>query len=238
MMRKPNMKFFARLVLSLAAVSGVAAGLLSVTYATTAPAIARRELEDQADALRNVFFLQQEDGRLTLEGREIAPGVTALFEPGETEKPAYYAVTGRATGYNSSVPISLMVGFTGPAKDAPSLLKGYVEDAKMPAAGKDGEYIVGFSVINSEETPGLGEKIKDQRPPYTWLQAATGTAPAPNPDKSTDFQRQFRGRPADGLVLKKDGGELDAVTASTITSRGVLAALRDAGGKLRAALAQ
>lgn len=230
------MKFFAKLVISLAVVSGVASGLLSVTYATTAPAIAQREIEDRANALQNVFFLQQKDGKLALEGREIAPGVTALFEPGATEKPAYYAVAGRAIGYNSSVPISLMVGFTGPARDAAGLLKGYVDDAAMPA-GADGRYIVGFSVINSEETPGLGEKIKDVRPPYTWLQAVTGSKPAPNPDVSTNFQRQFRGRPADSLVLKKQGGDLDAITASTITSNGVISALRDASGKLRQALA-
>ncbi len=231
------MNFFAKLVISLAVVSGVAAGLLSFTYATTAPEIAKRELEDQANALRNVFFLQQEDGKLALDSREIAPGVTALFAPGESEKPAYYAVTGQATGYNSGVPVSLMVGFTGPAADAPTLLKGYVDEGRMPAKDRAGEYIVGFSVINSEETPGLGEKIKDKRPPFTWVQAVTGSIPPPNPDSATDFQRQFRGRLADELVLKKNGGDLDAITASTITSGGVVAALRNASGKLRLALA-
>ena len=235
-MWKLNMNFFARLIISLGVVAGIAAGLLSVTYSTTAPEIAKRELEDQAKALQNVFFLQQENGKLALEGKEIAPGVTALFSPGDAAKPTYYAVTGQATGYNSGVPISLMVGFTGPAKDAPTLLQGYVDADRMPGKDKSGEYIVGFSVINSEETPGLGEKIKDQRPPYTWMQAFTGKKPAPNPDSSTDFQRQFRGRLSDDLILKKDGGELDAITASTITSRGVIAALRDASGKLHQAL--
>ncbi len=229
------MKFFARLILSLALVAGIAAGLLSVTYATTAPEIARREIEDRANALQNVFFLQRENGKLALDGKEIAPDVTALFLPGETAAPAYYAVAGQATGYNSGVPIRLMVGFTGPAKPAGDLLRGYVDGDKLPAA-PEGEFIVGFSVVNSEETPGLGEKIKDRRPPFTWVQAATGDMPEPNPDSATDFQRQFRGRTAEELVLKKDGGGLDAITASTITSRGVVAALRDASGKLRAAL--
>ncbi len=229
------MNFFVKLVLSLAVVSGVASGLLALTYTTTAPEIAQRALEDQANALKNVFFLQQKDGALALDGKEIAPGVTALYAPGATDKPSYYAVTGQATGYNSSVPVSLMVGFTGSAAEAPALLAGYVPGDSMPE-GKTGEYIVGFSVINSEETPGLGEKIKDRRPPYTWAQALSGTIPEPNPDDATDFQRQFRGRLADDLVLKKDGGALDAITASTITSRGVVAALRDASGKLRQAL--
>ncbi len=230
------MNFYARLVISLTLFAGIAAGLLSVTYATTAPVIAQREIEDRAFALRNVFFLQQKDGRFGLEGKEIAPGVTALFAPGDSEKPAYYAATGQATGYNSSVPVTLMVGFTGPAKDAAALLEGYVDADKMPAKDKAGEFIVGFSVVNSEETPGLGEKVKDKRPPYTWAQAVTGNIPPPNPDSATDFQRQFRGRLAEELVLKKNGGDLDAITASTITSNGVVAALRDASGKLRQAL--
>ncbi len=229
------MNFYARLIISLALVAGIASALLAFTYNTTAPVIAQRAIEDQAAALQNVFFLQKDGAGLSLEPKVIAEGVTALYQPGQTDQPLYYAVTGSATGYNSSVPISLMVGFTGPAADAATLLDGYVEPARLPRG--DGNYIVGFSVINSEETPGLGEKIKDARPPYTWIQAVTGTKPAPNPDVSTDFQRQFRGRTADSLVLKKNGGDLDAITASTITSNGVISALMNASGKLQEALA-
>ena len=231
------MNFYGRLILSLAVVAGIAALLLSITYTTTAPVIAQREIEDQAKALENVFFLQKEGGALSLKPQAVAEGVTALYTADQPDKPAYFAVTGQAIGYNSGVPISLMVGFTGPAADPASLLEGYVDKDRMPAAGASGEYIVGFSVINSEETPGLGEKIKDARPPYTWLQAVTGNKPAPNPDVSTDFQRQFRGRLADSLVLKKNGGDLDAITASTITSNGIVSALRDASAKLNDALA-
>ncbi len=235
------MNLYAKLILSLAVTSAVAGGLLSYTYATTAPIISQREIEDRKKALESVFFLQGEGAAgkktFTLTTKPLAEGVTALYLPGKEDKPAYFAVTGQAIGYNSSVPITLMVGFTGPAEDAATLLKGYVEPDKLPPAGKTGEYLVGFSVVNSEETPGLGEKIKDTRPPYTWLQAVTGTKPPPNPDQSTDFQRQFRGHLVDTLALKKNGGDLDAITASTITSNGVVAALKNAGEKLQAALA-
>ncbi len=229
------MNLYVKLIVALAVTSGVAAGLLALTYRTTAPVIAQREIEDQAKALENVFFLQKENGKFMLEAKEIAPGVTALYAG--SDKPAYYAATGQAIGYNSSVPINLMVGFTAPDAEAGDLLQGYVAADRVPKAGSKGEYIVGFSVINSEETPGLGEKIKDQRPPYTWVQALSGNRPAPSPDNSTDFQRQFRGRLADTLILKKNGGDLDAVTASTMTSNGVIAALRDASSKLQTALA-
>ncbi|MCC8189198.1 MAG: FMN-binding protein [Planctomycetes bacterium] len=230
---------YGRLVLALALTAGCAAGLLAFTYKTTAPTIAQREVEDQAKALEKVFFLQNdgENGSFRLEPREVAEGVVALFGPDSADLPVYYAVTGTAVGYNSSVPISLMVGFTGPAAEPADLLQGYIDEDRLPARGSSGLYIVGFSVINSEETPGLGEKIKDSRPPYTWAQLVTGSRPPASPDVATDFQRQFRGRRAETLLLRKNGGDIDAITASTITSVGVIGALRNAGDKLESALA-
>jgi electron transport complex, RnfABCDGE type, G subunit len=62
--------------------------------------------------------------------------------------------------------------------------------------------IVGTSVISHAETPGLGAKISDNTQP---------------------FIMQFQGKnPADPnfkLAVKKDGGSVDAITASTISSR-------------------
>ncbi len=60
--------------------------------------------------------------------------------------------------------------------------------------------ITGISVIQHQETPGLGDKI----------------------DKSkSDFSLQFQGKnPANfKLSVKKDRGDVDAITASTISSR-------------------
>jgi Na+-translocating ferredoxin:NAD+ oxidoreductase RnfG subunit len=157
------MNFYTKLIVSLGICSGIASGLLAVTYTTTAPVIAQREIQDQADALQNVFFLQKDGANFSLKQEAIAEGVTALYKPENPDQPAYYAVTGSGFGYNSGIPVSLMVGFTGPAGKASDLLQGYVPSDRMPDG--DGNYIVGFSVINSEETPGLGEKIKDARPP-------------------------------------------------------------------------
>lgn len=55
------------------------------------------------------------------------------------------------------------------------------------------------------ETPGLGLKARE-----AW------------------FRDQFKGRSAAGLRLAKDGGTLDAISAATITSRAVVAGLREA----------
>ncbi|MDR1612082.1 MAG: FMN-binding protein [Planctomycetota bacterium] len=229
------MEFYRRLVVSLALVSGIAAGLLAATYRVTFPVIQVREREERAKALKNIFFLGSFGGE-GMTPREISDGVVALHDPAAPEKPAYYAARGEAAGYNSASPIALMVGFTASGLDARDLLAGYVGADRLPAAGERGHYIVGFSVLSSEETPGLGERVKDRRPPFTWLQFVKGETPPPDPDTATSFQRQFRGRLPDNLLLKKRGGDLDAITASTITSTAVTAAIRDAGEKLAQAL--
>jgi electron transport complex protein RnfG len=65
--------------------------------------------------------------------------------------------------------------------------------------------ITGYSILQSTETPGLGLKAKD------WFQKdGKGNIIGRTPGK-------------DGLKVKKDvGGDVDAITASTITSRAFL----------------
>ncbi len=60
--------------------------------------------------------------------------------------------------------------------------------------------IIDISVLQHQETPGLGDKIDK---------------------KKSDFSLQFQGKdPANfKLVVKKDRGDVDAITASTISSR-------------------
>ena len=89
-------------------------------------------------------------------------------------------------------------GFGGPLK----VLVGF------DATGK----ILGYTILESSETPGLGMKAGD------W------------------FQKGGKGcviglSPADGdLTVTKDGGKVDAITASTITSRAFLKAINQAYG--------
>lgn len=76
--------------------------------------------------------------------------------------------------------------------------------------GFDGDgNILGYTLLEQTETPGLGAKA-DQ-----W------------------FQKGQKGdiigkNPADGLTVSKDGGTVDAITASTITSRAFLLAVNNA----------
>ena len=67
--------------------------------------------------------------------------------------------------------------------------------------------ISGFKVIDHKETPGLGTKVNEKR-----------------------FQEQFSGlNPGKHILkVKQDGGEIDAVTAATISSRAVIDAIQKA----------
>jgi electron transport complex protein RnfG len=62
-----------------------------------------------------------------------------------------------------------------------------------------------ISKLDQTETPGLGVKVT----------LAT-------------FRDQFRGKDADQVRLKKDGGTVDAITAATISSRAVVYGVREA----------
>lgn len=69
--------------------------------------------------------------------------------------------------------------------------------------------ILGYTLLEHQETPGLGAKA-DQ-----WFQKG---------QKGDIIGRN----PADGLTVTKDGGNIDAITASTITSRAFLLAVSNA----------
>ena len=68
--------------------------------------------------------------------------------------------------------------------------------------------IKGVQVLEQYETPGLGSKITEVRPG----------------EKDAWFLRQFKGKSASTVTLKKD---VDAITGATISSRAVTNAVRD-----------
>ena len=85
----------------------------------------------------------------------------------------------------------------------------------MVGLGTDGR-LVNYRKLTANETPGLGAKIQDDA-----------------------FIAPLRGRPfsADWRV-KRDGGDVDAVTAATISSRAALECIRDAIAKYERAFGQ
>lgn len=73
----------------------------------------------------------------------------------------------------------------------------------MVACGTDGT-VTGTGILFQQETPGLGANVVV-------------------PERLT---ASFTGRRAPGLALAKDGGDIDAITGSTITSRAVTTSVR------------
>lgn len=71
----------------------------------------------------------------------------------------------------------------------------------MVGLAQDGT-ILGYKVLESSETPGLGAKAQD------WFQKGQ--------------KGDVIGKQAGNLTVSKDGGDVDAITASTITSRAFL----------------
>jgi len=80
----------------------------------------------------------------------------------------------------------------------------------MVGVNKDGE-ISNYTILSSSETPGLGSKIGE------WFKSskANQTIIGKNPDKVN-------------FTVSKDKGDIDAITASTISSRAFLSSIRDA----------
>lgn len=107
-----------------------------------------------------------------------------------------------------------------PAKNGGEIVGYAIEASTSTGFGGNITLMVGFtpdgaivktSVISHAETPGLGAKITES---------------------GSHFVTQFEGKnPADPnfkLCVKKDGGSVDAITASTITSRAFCDAVKTA----------
>ena len=89
--------------------------------------------------------------------------------------------------------------------------EGYGGDiVLMVGFKKDKKTVISYKVLQASETPGLGMKLN-----------------------TPEFQTQFGGKDATTLKVKKDGGEIEAITAATITSRAVCRAIAAAAAKLR-----
>jgi len=82
---------------------------------------------------------------------------------------------------------------------------GYGGDIRLMVGLTPARAVVTYQVLAASETPGLGAKLGD-----------------------AGFVKQFAAKPAATLKVKKDGGEIDAITGATITSRAVCGAIADA----------
>ena len=111
-----------------------------------------------------------------------AEGLTSdnVTEVYKADNGAGYVITAQAKGYGGQVPV-------------------------MVAFNADGN-IAAVKFLDNDETPGLGQKVKD-----AW------------------FGEQFAGRQSDvSLALAKNGGDVDAISGATISSTAAVNALNGA----------
>ena len=83
---------------------------------------------------------------------------------------------------------------------------GYGGDIRLMVGFKeDRKTVISYKVLAASEPPGLGMKLS-----------------------TPEFAGQFKDKDGSGLKVKKDGGEIEAITSATITSRAVCEAIADA----------
>lgn len=82
---------------------------------------------------------------------------------------------------------------------------GYGGDIEVMTGINTSGEITGVNILSMEETPGLGARAKEDA-----------------------FLRQYGGLASSTLAVNKDGGEIDALSGATITSRAVTKAVNEA----------
>jgi electron transport complex protein RnfG len=173
---------FKKMVLALFLVSAIASASLGIIYALTKETISEARKLQKQSAIKAVLPAYDNDPLAKPEKRAV-DGDTLYFYVGEANGEWIGTAVETFTNKGFSGKIKLMVSFT-----------------------PNGE-IYNISVLEHQETPGLGDKIEKEKS----LDKNTGKS----------WSSQFEGKnPADfRLTVKKDGGDVDAITAATISSR-------------------
>ena len=133
----------------------------------------------------------------------------AIVVPGFDNNPAEAAESIELDGVSYKIYTATKGGeYIGAAVESSSM--GFGGDLKVLVGFDPEGKIIDYSVLAHAETPGLGSKSAD------WFKkGAKGDITGMNPGEKE-------------LVVSKDGGQVDAITASTITSRAFLLAVNNA----------
>ncbi len=167
------------MLLVLTLIAVIAGGALAMVNSVTAPQIEKINQENLAAGIKAVMGSDD----------------IQVAEPQEVEGFTSYAVCDAQGNSLGCAVTSSTNGFGGELK----VLVGFDN------AGN----ILGYTVLQTAETPGLGAKAAD------WFQKG---------QKGDIIGKS----PAEPLTVSKDGGQVDAITASTITSRAFLKAVNNA----------
>jgi electron transport complex protein RnfG len=173
---------FKKMVLALFLVSAIASTSLGIIYALTKDTISEARKLQKQNTINTVLPNFDNDPLENIEKRSV-DGDTLYFYFAEENGERVGTAVETFTNKGFSGKIKLMVSFTPDGK------------------------IYNLSVLEHNETPGLGDKMEKEKS----LDKNTGQS----------WNSQFEGKdPAEfRLSVKKDGGDVDAITAATISSR-------------------
>jgi electron transport complex protein RnfG len=107
-------------------------------------------------------------------------------------------------GYADAAKVKVL-GYAAPGMSP----KGYGGEIRLMVGLTAERKVISYRVLAANETPGLGAKLGD-----------------------VGFAKQFGGKNGPSLKVTKDGGEIDAITGATITSRAVCEAIADACARI------
>ena len=176
------------MVLVLTGVAVVMGGILAYVNHLTEGPIAEQKTKALADGIKSVMGVSEITVSKTdtvrqndAKGKEVT---YIIYQTQDAQKHDLGAAVESTTG-----------GFGGDLK----VLVGFDPDGK----------ILGYTLLEHAETPGLGAKADK------WFQKG---------EKGDIIGKD----PAEPLTVSKDGGKVDAITASTITSRAFLLAVNNA----------
>lgn len=183
-----------RLVLSLGLISCAATGLMAWVFVITEAPIAAAQQQKNTAALSQVL-------------------------PAFDNQPTKEAVTLGGVTFYAARKDGQITGFAGETITT----KGYAGEVNVLAGLKPDGTITTVIVTKQSETPGLGTVVAERVREKTLSGILAGkkeTGLPPNP-----ILDQFNGMKAEAgqtpWAVKKDGGNLDAITGATITSRAV-----------------
>ena len=186
-MKKLNSSLL-NMVIVLTLIAVIAGGILAYVNSVTAPQIEKINSDNLAAGIKAVMG-----------GGEVSvadPETKTAEISGKTKEFVVYAVSDASGNSLGNAVQTSENGFGGELK----ILVGFDPEGT----------ILGYTVLQHAETPGLGAKAG------LWFQKdGKGNIIGMNPGKNN-------------FTVSKDGGEVDAITASTITSRAFLLAIQDA----------
>lgn len=144
--------------------------------------------------------------------KTLTEGIKKVMGGGELKVTSNDTISQKIDGKDVTFVIHVTESAKGKALGAAveSTTSGFGGDLKVLVGFSPVGDILGYTILQTSETPGLGAKAE------TWFQK--------------DGKGNIIGKnPSEGLLtVSKDGGQVNAITASTITSRAFLKAVNNA----------